>query len=67
MSRPAPRPAEAVMEEPDATVLDLVDNLLTKGVVLTGEVTFGLAGIDLIHVRLDAVLCAVDRLGTGGR
>jgi hypothetical protein len=62
VSRPARADARALLEDRDATVLDLVDNLLTKGVVLTGEITLGLAGIDLVHVRLNALLCAVDRL-----
>ena len=51
------------LDEPnDASVLDLVDNLLNKGVVLTGDVVLGVAGIDLIYLRLSAILCAVDRL-----
>lgn len=51
------------IDEPnDATVLDLVDNLLNKGVVLTGDVVLGVAGIDLIYLRLSAILCAIDRL-----
>ena len=53
----------ADVDEPnDATVLDLVDNLLNKGVVLTGDVVLGVAGIDLIYLRLSAILCAIDRL-----
>ena len=67
MSRPARADARALLEDQGATVLDLVDNLLTKGVVLTGEITLGLAGIDLVHVRLSALLCAVDRLAGDGR
>jgi hypothetical protein len=57
-----PLATRALLEDQDATLLDLVDNLLTKGVVLTGEVTLGLAGIDLVHVKLNALLCAADRL-----
>jgi hypothetical protein len=48
---------------PAASVLDLVDNLLTRGVVLTGDIVLGLAGVDLICVRLSALLCTADRLG----
>jgi hypothetical protein len=46
----------------EASLLDLVDNLLTKGVMVTGDVVLGIADIDLIYVRLSALLCAADRV-----
>jgi hypothetical protein len=54
--------SEAILDESDASLLDLVDNVLTKGVVIDGEVMLGLAGVDLVYLRLSAVLCAADRL-----
>jgi gas vesicle protein GvpA/GvpJ/GvpM family len=39
-----------------------VDNLLNRGVVISGEVMLGLAGVDLVYVRLQAVLCSADRV-----
>ncbi len=51
----------------DGSLLELADHLLNQGVVITGEVVLGLADIDLIYLRLSAVLCAADRvLGAGG-
>jgi hypothetical protein len=47
---------------PDATLLDLLDRLLDKGVMANGDLTLGVAGVDLIYVRVSALLCAVDRL-----
>lgn len=58
---------QKVLGEADATVLDLVDHVLTKGVVLEGEVVLGLAGIDLVYLRLSALLCAADRVLPGGQ
>jgi hypothetical protein len=52
----------ALLEEADASLLDLVDNILTKGVVIDGEVVLGLAGVDLIYLRLGVILCAADRV-----
>lgn len=46
----------------DESLLDLVDHVLTKGVVLTGELVLGVADVDLVYVRLAAVLCAADRI-----
>jgi hypothetical protein len=57
---------QRVLEPPDASLLDVLDHLLDKGVVADGEVTLGVAGVDLIYVRLAAVLCAADRVLPSG-
>jgi len=54
--------AEQVLEPPESTVLDLLDHLLNKGVMVNADVTLGVAGIDLIYLRLSALLCAFDRI-----
>ena len=61
---PSPRDetVNTILETADGSLLDLVDNLLNKGVVVTGEVMLGLAGVDLVYVRLSALLCAADRV-----
>lgn len=46
----------------EATVLDLIDNLLNKGVVLNADVILALANVDLVYLRLSALLCAADRV-----
>jgi hypothetical protein len=51
-----------LLERSDISLLDTVDHLLNKGLVLTGEVVIGLAGVDLIYLRLSALLCAADRI-----
>jgi hypothetical protein len=67
--RPTPETVESptieIIERADASLLELVDHVLNKGVVLSGEVTLGLAGIDLIYVRLLALICAADRVSGG--
>jgi hypothetical protein len=52
----------SLLDSPNASLLDMVDNLLDKGVVLDGELVLGLADVDLIYVRLSAVLAAADRI-----
>jgi Gas vesicle protein len=59
---PVPAIADQVLDAPDATVLDLLDNLLNKGVMLNADITLGVAGIDLIYLRLSALLAAFDRI-----
>ena len=51
-----------ILDSSEVSLLDTVDNLLNRGVVLTGEVVIGLAGIDLIYLQLSALLCAADRV-----
>jgi hypothetical protein len=46
----------------DASLLDIVDHVLTKGVVVSGDVMLALADVDLVYLRLSALLCAADRL-----
>jgi len=58
-------PAETTAVEllgADQSLLELVDHLLHQGVVLTGDVVLGLAGVDLIYLKLSALLCPADRL-----
>jgi hypothetical protein len=51
-----------LLDGADGSLLELVDHLLNQGVVVTGDVVLGLAGVDLVYLRLSAVLCAADRL-----
>jgi hypothetical protein len=56
-----------LLDQPSESLLDLVDSLLDKGVVLDGELVLGLADVDLVYVRLGVLLAAADRvLGRSG-
>jgi len=57
-----PSTADLVLETDDATLLDVVDNALTKGVVLNGDLTLALAQVDLVYARFSLLLCAADRV-----
>ncbi|HLZ30986.1 MAG TPA: gas vesicle protein [Chloroflexota bacterium] len=47
------------------SLLELADRLLNRGVVLTGEATISVAGVDLIYLGLNLVLTAVENLRAG--
>lgn len=49
----------------DRSLLDVVDNLLNQGVVISGDAIIGVADVDLIYLRLSALLCAADRVLPG--
>jgi len=51
--------AEVVEMRGDGTLVDLLDRLLAGGVVVAGDVTLSVADIDLVRVRLLALLSSV--------
>jgi hypothetical protein len=54
--------AEQILDTSETSLLDVVDNALTKGVVLSGDLTLALANVDLVYLRLSLLLCAADRV-----
>jgi len=46
--------------------VELVDRLLSRGVVLTGEATISVAGVDLVYLGLSVVLSSVDTIRRAG-
>jgi hypothetical protein len=42
-----------------ASLVDLLDRLLGVGVVLAGDVTLSLAGVDLVTIKLRALIATV--------
>ncbi len=62
MRRGGERRVREIVEAADASLLEIADHVLTKGVVVTGEVMLGLADVDLIYLRVSALLCAADRV-----
>jgi hypothetical protein len=47
------------------SLLDLVDRVLNKGVVLTGDLTLAVADVDLVYVGLRVLLSSVATLERG--
>jgi hypothetical protein len=50
---------ERVEPRGQVALVDLLDRLLGAGVVLAGDVTISLAGVDLVQVRLHALITSV--------
>ena len=60
---PPPRPEVAsLIPEKETSLADVIDNLLNRGVVLNADLILALADVDLVYVRLSALLCAADRI-----
>lgn len=52
----------AALPDEELTILELADRLLNRGVVLAGEATISVAGVDLIYLGLNVVLTAVETI-----
>jgi Gas vesicle protein len=59
---PARRKAARIVVRSETSLLDVIDNLLNKGVVLNADIVLALANVDLVYLRLSALLCAADRI-----
>jgi gas vesicle structural protein len=57
VSAPVDRPLEQQI-----TLLELVDRVLNKGVVLTGDIMLSVADVDLVYVGLRVLLSSVATL-----
>jgi hypothetical protein len=60
--------SESMLEEDEDEPLvlsDLLNRVLDKGVVIGGEVTIAVAGVDLVRLDLRLLLVAVERLTRG--
>ena len=48
--------------DPDLHLAELVNRVLDRGAVITGEITISVAGVDLIFVGLQIVISATESL-----
>ncbi len=64
-AKPEPPPRRQVariIDQSDSSLLDVLDNLLNRGVVLNADIILALANVDLVYLKLSALLCAADRV-----
>ena len=51
----------------EVTLLELLDRVLDKGVVLSGDITLSVADVDLIYLGLRLLLSSVESMQRGHR
>jgi hypothetical protein len=56
---------EARLDTAQPSLVDLLDRLLGVGVVVSGDVTISLAGVDLVTVLMRAMIMTVREDGDG--
>lgn len=52
--------SQLVAKEKEVTLLDLLDRILNKGVILWGDITLSVADVDLVYVGLKVLLSSVE-------
>ena len=56
------RSVARIIDQGDRSLVDVLDSLLNQGVVLNADLVLALADVDLVYVRLSALLVAADRI-----
>ena len=54
---------ERRLREPEssATLVDLLDRVLDKGLVVAGDVSISLANVELLTIRVRLLVCSIDK------
>lgn len=47
--------------ESSATLVDLLDRVLDKGLVVAGDVSISLANVELLTIRIRLLVCSIDK------
>jgi hypothetical protein len=55
----------SVRTQQEVPLVELVDRLLNRGVVLAGQATISVAGVELIYLGINVVLAAADKINSG--
>ena len=55
--------ATSLFGDQEVALVDLLDRLLAGGVVLTGDLTISLAGVDLVRISLRALITSIAPVG----
>jgi gas vesicle structural protein len=51
---------QAIHKQREVTLLDLLDRILNKGVILRGDITISVADVDLIYLGLKVMLTSIE-------
>jgi len=57
-----PEYANLDFESDELSLVEMLDHVLTKGMVIAGEVTISIADVDLLYIGLNALIGSVDTI-----
>jgi gas vesicle protein GvpA/GvpJ/GvpM family len=53
--------AKSPLRRQEATLIDILDRVLDKGLVITGDIKVSLADVELLTIRIRLMLCSVEK------
>ncbi|MBK8046200.1 MAG: gas vesicle protein [Anaerolineales bacterium] len=53
---------DVTLRHKDVTLLEILDRVLDKGVVVAGDLTISVADVDLIYLGIRVLLCSVETM-----
>ncbi|HSK18628.1 MAG TPA: gas vesicle protein [Longimicrobiales bacterium] len=55
-------PERRMSSDEELALVDLVNRVLDKGAVISGDITISVAGVDLIYLGLNVILSSVESM-----
>ena len=55
-------PNNVIDQSKDITILELLDRVLNKGVILTGDIVISVADVDLVYLGVKLMLSSVETM-----
>lgn len=49
------------MQQPATSVIDILDRVLDKGLVVAGDISISLANVELLTIRIRLLVCSIDK------
>jgi hypothetical protein len=62
LAKPSPRRRSSAARGQRASLCEILDRVLNKGVVLAGDVIISIADVDLLYLGLNAVITSVETM-----
>lgn len=52
---------ERRVQQPAVSVIDILDRVLDKGLVIAGDISISLANVELLTIRIRLLVCSIDK------
>ncbi len=49
------------MQQPATSIIDILDRILDKGLVVAGDISVSLANVELLTIRIRLLICSIDK------
>ena len=49
------------MQQPATSIIDILDRVLDKGLVIAGDISVSLANVELLTIRIRLLVCSIDK------